>query len=273
MSTAAPAEHTPPPIADLSITIVCCNNEATIGRTLDSVRGFAGELIAVDSGSTDGTIALLEAADATIVHQSWLGYVGQKQFALEQCQRPWVLHLDSDESIDEPLRAAIRAAIDRDDPDVGGYACNRMIFYAGRMLRHAWQPEWRLRLARRATARWTGVDPHDALEVGEGRTSRLSGTMRHDAISSAADFLARQVAHAHVSATALHAVGRRGSIAQLCISPPAAWFKQMVLRRAFLDGWRGFVAATIATVATMMKHAILLELSRQDSARAATRED
>ncbi len=268
MSRAASA---PDPVAGLSVTIVCCNNEATIGRTLDSVRGLAGEIVAVDSGSTDGTLELLRDAGARIIHQPWLGFVAQKQFALEQCQGAWVLHLDSDESIDAAMAESIRAMIVRDDPAVAGGWCNRMTYYAGHPLRHAWQPEWRLRLVRREQARWAGIDPHDELTVDGGRTPRLAGTMRHDAISSAGDMLARQVSHARVSAAALHAAGRRGSVVQLIISPPAAWLKQVVGRRAFLDGWRGLVAASITAAATLMKHAILLERSREDAGRS--RED
>ncbi len=256
------------PVPGLSVTIVCCNNDATIGRTLDSVRGLAAEILAVDSGSTDGTIARLEAAGARIIHQPWLGFVRQKQFALEQCTGDWVLHLDSDESIDEVMAAAIRATIAENDPAVVGGWCNRMTYYAGHPLRHAWQPEWRLRLVRRDRARWGGIDPHDELMVDGGRTPRLAGAMRHDAISSAADMLARQVSHARVSAAALHAAGRRGSVVQLVISPPAAWLKQVVGRRAFLDGWRGLVAASITAAAALMKHAILLERSRQDGGRS-----
>jgi glycosyltransferase involved in cell wall biosynthesis len=150
MSRAASA---PDPVAGLSVTIVCCNNEATIGRTLDSVRGLAGEIVAVDSGSTDGTLELLRDAGARIIHQPWLGFVAQKQFALEQCQGAWVLHLDSDESIDAAMAESIRAMIVRDDPAVAGGWCNRMTYYAGHPLRHAWQPEWRLRLVRRERAR------------------------------------------------------------------------------------------------------------------------
>ncbi|MHC4810711.1 MAG: glycosyltransferase family 2 protein [Planctomycetota bacterium] len=262
MSRAAPAAG---PVPGLSVTIVCCNNESTIGRTLESVRDLAEEVVAVDSGSTDGTLARLEAAGARIIHQPWLGFVKQKQFALEQCVGAWVLHLDSDESIDAEMAASIRATIARDDPAVAGGWCNRMTHYAGHPLRHVWQPEWRLRLVRRERARWGGIDPHDELMVDGGRTLRLEGSMRHDAISSAADMLARQVSHARVSAAALHAAGRRGSVLQLIISPPAAWLKQVVGRRGFLDGWRGLVAASITAAAALMKHAILLEHSRQDA--------
>src|SRR5690606_18481587 len=79
----------------LSVAIVCRNNERTIGRTLESVRGMAAEIVAVDSGSTDGTIDLLEQAGARVIRSEWLGHVKTKQMALEACSQEWVLCLDS----------------------------------------------------------------------------------------------------------------------------------------------------------------------------------
>jgi glycosyltransferase involved in cell wall biosynthesis len=170
----------------LSVAIICKNSEATIRRTLVSVAGLAEEVVAVDSGSTDGTIAMLERCEppARIIRAEWKGYVATKQMALEACTREWVLCLDSDESLTAELRASIErvlgghAAAGKEGGDGGeggegraGYAVNRKVFYRGRPLNFAWQPEWRLRLVRRGGAVWTGLDPHDRLELvaaGEG---------------------------------------------------------------------------------------------------------
>lgn len=252
----------------LSITIVTFNNERTLPRVLASIRGLASELIVLDSGSTDGTLAMLHAESAIVVHQPWLGYVRQKQAALDRCTQHWVLHLDSDESIEPALRASIEDAVTRDDPSVAGYELNRKVWYAGRFLEHAWQPEWRLRLIRRGRARWTGDDPHDALMLlplpGQVRIERLEGDLRHDSIPTITEFLEKAARHAATGARAQHARGRRGSILSLLVSPRAEFLKQIILRRAFLDGWRGWVAARASAAAVAMKHAALLELSRTE---------
>ncbi len=249
----------------LSVAIVCCDNETTIGRTLASVHGLAAEIVAVDSGSTDGTIGLCEAAGARVVHQPFLGYVRQKQFALEQCTQPWLLHLDSDESVEPDLHDAIERAVSAGAGGPAGYEVRRRVWYAGAMLRHAWQPEWRLRLVRRAEARWTGIDPHDRLELlpgASGPVARLDGTLRHDAIPSMAAFLARQASHAAIGARGQFDAGKRTSVARLALSPVGAWLRQMLRSQAWRDGWRGWAAASSTAAATLMKHAILLELQR-----------
>ena len=146
-----------------------------------SIRGLAAEVVALDSGSTDGTIPLLRSHGVTIVDQPWLGFVRQKRAALDRCSQPWALHLDSDESLEPRLRESIERALSHDDPAVVGYEVNRKVWYAGRFLEHAWQPEWRLRLVRRGAARWAGEDPHDSMEIiaRGGRVGRLAGDLRH----------------------------------------------------------------------------------------------
>ncbi len=247
----------------LSVSIICKNNEASIGRTLESVRGLATEIVAVDSGSTDGTIALLERHGARVVRSAWLGYVKTKQLALDSCRENWVLSLDSDESLLPELAESVRAAVGRDDPGVGGYRVNRRVFYKDVPLRFAWQPEWRLRLVRRAKAKWVGLDPHDALELASGeRAADLKGDLRHDSFTTFSEWLPKATGHARLSAETNFTAGKRSGLGSLLFSPPAAMFKQLVLKQAWRDGWPGWLAAGSVAAYVLMKHIALIELSR-----------
>jgi hypothetical protein len=251
----------------LSVSIVCRNNEGTIGRTLESVAGLASEIVAVDSGSTDGTIPLLERHGSRVIRSEWKGHIATKQMALDACTQPWVLCLDSDESAEAGLRVALEHALDRGDSgEVSGFEINRKVYYRSRPLNHVWQPEFRLRLVRRGQARWTGLDPHDRLEVTGGAVERLGGTIRHDSIPSFAEFLAKQAVHARTMAASMHAQGKRGSILKLLTSPPGAFLKQMVVKQAWRDGWPGWLAAGSTAAATLMKHIDLIELTRASRA-------
>jgi hypothetical protein len=256
-----PTEGTLP----LSVAVVCKDAKCTIGRTIRSVRGLAREVVVLDSGSTDGTVQLLHRMGINAQHQNWLGYIAQKNCVLGMCRQDWVLCLDSDESLEPDLGAAVERAVLENDARVGGYMMNRKVHYKGAWLDHAWQPEWRLRLVRRGAAKWVGYDPHDELVLAEGsglRVDRLEGVMRHDSIESIADFLAKQCRHGRTAAAALHKRGKRGSVASLITSPVGAWLKQMVGRSAWRDGWRGWLAASAAAAAALAKHAALLEIER-----------
>lgn len=251
---------------DLSVCIACKNNESTIRRTLESVRGFAREVVVADSGSTDATLSLLDDANARVIHTPWLGYVKTKQLALDACTCTWILALDSDESLNQTLRDSVRHVIESNDNAINAGTLNRVVYYKDKPLGHVWQPEWRRRLVRKGTHRFGGLDPHDKLDGMPGvrvKEIRLDGELRHDSITTFADFFAKQASHADRMARSMLAEGRTGSYARLVGSPVGSFFKQLVLKRGFLDGYPGWLAAASTSVGTMMKHAILIELDRE----------
>lgn len=95
----------------VSAFIICLNEEAYLANCIDSLADVA-EIIIVDSGSTDGTAALVQSYidrgwPIRFMHEPWRGYAGQKQFALDQCTQPWCLNIDADERLDKALRKAL----------------------------------------------------------------------------------------------------------------------------------------------------------------------
>ncbi|RMH13677.1 MAG: glycosyltransferase family 2 protein [Planctomycetota bacterium] len=261
----------------LSVATVCKNNRQTMERVLDSVAGLAGEVVAVDSGSTDGTVELLDQRGARVIRTEWKGHVATKQMALEACSLEWILHLDSDEPVEADLACSIRTMIEGESTGIAAARVNRKVWYRGRFLEHAWQPEWRLRLVRRehvmrGAIRWGGLDPHDRLEVvdpGVGRVINLKGTLRHESFASFSEHLSKQIALSRIAAESLHRQGARGSLLRLVTSPPGAMFKQVVLKQGWRDGIAGWLAGGSAAAGALMKHLILLELSRSCEGEAA----
>ena len=253
--------------ASLSVAIVCKDNARTIGRTVESVQGWAHEIVAVDSGSTDGTIALLEAAGARVIRSAWLGFGPTKQLAMDACTGDWVLVLDSDESVLPDLRAAIEGVLaggDGGGPNrAPAYRVNRMVWYAGQPLRHIWHPDRVLRLARRGTCRFTTSAVHERLEPIDpsARVADLPGLLRHDTMESIAEHMVKQIGYARLAARERVAAGDRGSAWRLVVSPRLAMSKRLLLG-AWLDGWRGVVVAMAIAMTAAMKHALILEEAR-----------
>src|SRR5580704_858646 len=118
MDLAHPATVSPlPPSAapqsalGASAAIICLNEAACIGKCLESLRDFA-EIVVVDSGSSDGTLAIVDefmrrGFPIRLINQAWLGYARQKQFALDSAREPWVFSIDADEWLDDDLRASL----------------------------------------------------------------------------------------------------------------------------------------------------------------------
>ncbi|GIW73825.1 MAG: beta 1,4 glucosyltransferase [Phycisphaerales bacterium] len=249
----------------LSVVIVCKNSAATLGRTLRSVQGLGREILAVDSGSTDGTIDLLHEHGAQVIEHPWMGYVKTKQFALERCSQPWALSLDSDESLTEPLRRAIEALDLQAEQGPTGYRVNRKVYYRNKPFEHTWQPEWRLRLVRTSRYRWRGLDPHDELapiDPGE-RIEDLPGDLRHDSFSSFAELMRKHVGHAQLMAQSLHQAGRRVGPLRLAFSPVTAFVRHAIVQRGYRDGPRGWAAAGAMAAYTLMKYVCLLDIDEQ----------
>jgi hypothetical protein len=189
--------------------------------------------------------------------------VKTKQLALESCSHDWVLCLDSDESLEPGLAESVQQALK--SAAASGYRVNRKVYYQNKPLNHAWQPEWRLRLVRRDLAYWTGLDPHDRLELRSGVVENLTGSLRHDSISTFAEFMAKQARHSQTMASSMYAEGNRGSVWKLVTSPPSAFLKQLILKQAWRDGWPGWLAAASVGASAAMKYMALIEMSRAES--------
>ena len=95
----------------LSVCIITLNEEANIGRTLKSVRPLVadgqGEIIVVDSGSTDKTVEIAKSYGAKVFTEPWKGFAAQKNSAIEKAQGEWILSLDADEEVSPELAAEV----------------------------------------------------------------------------------------------------------------------------------------------------------------------
>ena len=94
----------------LSGVVVAMDERDRIGRCLESLLDVCAEVVLVDSGSTDGTVQLARGMGVRVVHQDWLGFAAQKNLAIAQATRPWVLLLDADEWLEPPARQELRRA-------------------------------------------------------------------------------------------------------------------------------------------------------------------
>jgi hypothetical protein len=170
------ALHTSRPF--LSVAIITLNEADRIPGLLASV-GAADEIVVVDSGSSDDTVKMCQAAGARVIHHPWVGYPAQKQLAMESAQGEWILNLDADEVLTKESAEEMLNAIKTAEPDVNGFSMPRLSRYLDRWIRHGgWYPDRKVRLIRRGCARWVGQGLHEKLEVN-GKTSELKYPLLH----------------------------------------------------------------------------------------------
>src|SRR5262249_9457743 len=122
----------------VSVAIIALNEEERIRACLESVA-WAEEIVVVDSGSSDKTVAIAREFTDRVVFHAWEGYGAQKNFALEQCRSEWILSLDADERVSEALHAEIVRTLAA--PAHAGYLVARQNFFQGAWVRHGgWYP-------------------------------------------------------------------------------------------------------------------------------------
>ena len=252
----------------LSVAIITLNEEQRLKRCLDSIQELTTDVIVVDSGSRDATEQIAKTAGARFVVEPWTGHVSQKNKALAHASAEWVLCLDADEAVSPELAASIRERLARGHIPENGFWVNRRSFYLGDWVRHAWYPEWRLRLVRKSAARWTGRDPHDRLEVA-GSTARLEGDLHHYSYANLQDHLERTLRYARISGDALALEGFRLRWHHLVLSPWAAFAKRFIIKSGWRDGWRGWIIAFTAMLSVFGKYAFLLERRLRGSRRSS----
>lgn len=236
---------TPPDRPALSACIITFNEADRIDACLDSLA-FCDEIVVVDSGSTDATRERASAKGARVLERPFEGYRAQKDFAVNAARHDWVLCLDADERVTPALRAAIERARDGGFSDAAGYRCARLTEYFGAPLRHGnAYPDRVLRLFDRRRGGWRNVrEIHEHASV-DGAVAMLAGDLGHDAYRSLADQLTRLERYARLMAEHMHAQGRTARIANIVFNPVWRFVRGYVLRRGFLDGWRGLVYAYV----------------------------
>src|SRR5450830_124936 len=208
--------HYPLSRQPFSVVIIAKNAARQLAACLDSAS-FADEMLVVDSASSDGTAELAAQRGARVVQQEWLGFGRQKQFAVEAARHDWVLCLDADERVSEPLRASILAALAA--PAAQAYAMPRCNRFMGRWLRHGeGYPDWSLRLFHREHARWSDDPVHEKV-LTTAPVARLEGDLLHDSAESLDAYLQKQERYTTLAAEILFRAGERGGFARMLLSP------------------------------------------------------
>lgn len=238
----------------ISAVIICLNEEKNIGRCIDSVKGIADEIIILDSHSTDNTVSIAKQKGATVIQETFKGYIQQKNRAVALATHDYILSLDADESLDTLLIDSISKA--RQKFTGKAYRMNRLSNYCGKFIRHgSWYPDAKIRLFDKRVAHWAGANPHDKIELtGDFPVQHLKGNILHYSYHSISEHVNQNNKFSTLAAESLFANGKRTNLFRIFINPLWAFFQSYLIRAGFLDGLYGLVIAIMIANLTFLKH-------------------
>ena len=241
----------------VSVIIITLNEAKRIEDCIASVA-FADEVLVVDSGSEDDTVARARAAGARVISEPWKGYGPQKQFAVESAVNNWVFCLDADERPSPLLIEEIKKVLQ--SPQAKAYTMPRCNTFLGRWLRHGeGYPDHSLRLFDRRYASWSSDPVHEKVETLEVVAPLVSDLMHYseDGVDA---YLAKQNRYTSIQAEQMLQRGKSFSTTQMLFSPLLRFVKFYFFRRGFLDGVPGLIHILIGCMNSFNKYAKLYEL-------------
>lgn len=253
---------------------IICKDEATCIENCIRTLADCAEIVVVDSGSSDGTLEILERLRAEgwpirLFRRDWPGFALQKQYALEQCTSPWALNIDADERLDPDLRRELPALLAAPDA-VAGWRLTRRPYLLGLGYAPGGAHEGRmLRLVRRERARYdTALLVHEAILVdGEVRTAPR-GTLLHFRLFPIDEQVVKEARYSKLKVRQLIGEGKRTRPIRLVLNPVVYFLRYYLVRRMFLCGFPGFIQAATGAVYTFLAEAGMYqaEFARRDVA-------
>jgi glycosyltransferase involved in cell wall biosynthesis len=281
---------------NLSVVIVTFNEEANLGRTLESVKALVadgkGEIILVDSGSTDRTVEIAISFGAKVFVEHWKGYSAQKNSAIDKAAGDWILSLDADEEVDSELLGELTGRSAEGVPPRSGsrewcltmrqagsatrevikgtpvgFLFRRKNYFLGRWIRHGgFWPDPKLRLFCREKGRFEDRAVHEDIRV-DGPTRLIQhGALIHHSYPTLSDYIEHMNRYSSLGAAMVAAKGTvRFSVINIVLRPLVTFLYNYFFRLGFLDGREGLLLHLYHAVYVSWKYAKAWELSRKQS--------
>ncbi len=244
----------------LSAVIITYNEEEHLEKCLSSLNGIADEIIVLDSYSTDRTSEICKLFGVKFIQHEFEGYIEQKNYAVSLANNNYILSLDGDEALSENLKTSILNI--KSNWEFDGYVCNRLNNYCGKWIKHSdWYPDRKLRLFKKGSGEWQGINPHDCYILKKGlKCSKLNGDLLHWMYRDYSEHNQKIEDFSTIASEAYYKLGIKSSLWKILYRPFWAFFKAYFLRFGFLDGLDGFIISVQTYHGTFLKYIKLYRL-------------
>ncbi len=248
--------------------IITLNEEKNILDCIASLRQICEEIIVVDSGSTDNTLALARSAGAVTLQQPYLGDGPQKNVGLSVASHTWVFSLDADERITPELAAEINA-LDLSASSADAYDMGRRNYIGSRWIRCCrWYPDRLVRLYRSDRTRYCDSRQHASVPCPH--PGHLKGDLLHYTYADIGDMFSKQVrSFSKRSAKIIYLSGKKVHFWSPVVHGTASFFAHYFVRGGIWGGLYGLCISMAMSLNAFLKYARVLEYYRDPSVKAA----
>lgn len=243
----------------LSGVVITRNEADRIARCVRSLVPVCREVIVLDSGSTDDTVAIAREAGARVEHQDWLGFARQKNAAIALASQPWVILLDADEWLEPDAQQAVHDLFAGAIEEADVWLLRRRTHFLGHPMRggsFAREPVQRLF---RAHLRHAIRPVHEYLDVAGGRESLSRIRLEHDTARNPDEYWQKLQGYARLWAQEQAQRGKRAGPLRGVLAATAYAIKNLIVRGGLIDGVPGWRFHALHMRYARLKYALLRE--------------
>ncbi len=239
--------------------MITFNEERRVGRTLEAAGRVADEIIVVDNHSTDRTVDIVKSHGGRVFTEDWKGFGPQKNSVIEKCSGEWILFIDADEVLSDPLIARINA-IKNGKGEADVYRIRMYSHCFGKIIRFGgWSNQFRVKLFRKDAGRYDGSRVHEKF-ITRRKAGKIKEHILHYTYLTLEDYLSKFNHYTTEGAREAYKKNRRAGVFNLFINPVLKFIRMYLLKGGFLDGKEGLLLAILSADYTMVKYFKLREM-------------
>ena len=257
------------------IPVSCCiitrNEQDRIGDCILAVEGLVDEIVVVDSGSTDDTVAIAERMGARVIHHDWPGYGPQKRYSEDCARNDWILNLDADEIVSPELYKEIKELMSA-RPKLSAYRFRIKNVYPGKTRPRLWADYHNyVRLYDRRVVRFRESMVHDTVDTKDEPVGQLAGAVIHFSARSYEHIRAKLDSYTDLQAKVLT---KPAWViwSRLPFEYPSVFLRYYLFRCHFTGGWDGIYSSHLAAQGRFnrLRKILAAQKANQKAARPAT---
>lgn len=252
----------------LSFVIITKNAEKTISSVLNSLPRSHREIVVLDSGSTDSTLAICREFGVNLHSRFFDDFSSQKNAACELATGRWIFVIDADEVLSPDLSAELMNIASHPNPQIQLYSVRRQLVFMGRKMRFGRSVDYPRRFFLNGSAKFQNpihevLVPSDAQQSPDThQVGRLIHPLYHHSYVDLADYFDKFNRYTSLMAADKWNRGLSSPrYPSLLLRPWVNFFYRYVICFGFLDGYPGYLWSLLGAFYSFVKYAKLRELT------------